>query len=55
MILLTILAIIIALLVILAIAILSIGGAFGFVIFGDLIVCIALIVWIMRKIWKRKH
>lgn len=55
MILLTILAIIIALLVILAIAILSIGGTVGFVIFGDLVVCIALIIWIMRKIWKRRH
>ena len=33
---------------------LSAGGAAFIVLFGDVIVCIALIVWIMRKIFKRR-
>lgn len=54
MILLTILAIILAILIVVAIAVLSLGGALATVIFGDLIVCIAIIALIMRFIVKRK-
>lgn len=55
MILFSILAIILAILTVIAITVLVIGGAAGFVIFGDLIVCIALIVLLMRFITKRKR
>lgn len=54
MILFSILAIILAILIVIAVAVLAIGGAAGIVIFGDLIVCIALIVLIMRFIIRRK-
>ena len=54
MILFSILAIILAILVVIAIAVLAVGGAAGIVIFGDLIVCIALIVFLMRIMIKRK-
>lgn len=33
---------------------LSAGGVAFIILFGDVIVCIALIVWIMRKIFKRR-
>ena len=32
----------------------SIVGAVGIVIFADVIVCIALIAWIMKKFFKRR-
>lgn len=55
MILFSILAIILAILTVIAVAVLAIGGAASIVIFGDLIVCIALIVILMRFIIKRKR
>lgn len=30
------------------------GGAVFIIVFGDVIVCIAIIAWIVRKIWKGK-
>jgi hypothetical protein len=55
MILFSVLAIILAILVVLSIAALALGGVVGFILFGDLIVCVALIVWLMRKLYNRNH
>ena len=50
MILFTILAIIAIILIVITISIAAIGGTLGIVFFGDIIVCIAIIVWICKKI-----
>lgn len=54
MILFTILFIMIAILAVVAIAVLSIGGSAFLVIFGDLVVCIAILVFIMKRLIGRK-
>lgn len=53
MITLLILAIIAVILVAIAVCVLVVGGVAGVVIFGDLIVCVAVIIFIMKKIKKR--
>ena len=54
MILFMILAFIIAILAVVSIAVLSIGGAIGTILFGDVIVCIFIIVLIVKKlVFKR--
>ena len=55
MILFTILFIMIAILAVVAIAVLSIGGSAFLVIFGDLVVCIAILVFIMKRLIGRKR
>lgn len=55
MILFTILAIIAVLLIVITIAIVSAIGAAGIVVFGDVIVCIALIVGVMYLLIRRKR
>lgn len=37
-----------------SIALLSVGGAAFIVIFGDLIVCALMIVWVMKRLLKKK-
>lgn len=54
MILFTILLLIALMLSVIAIAFLSIGGTIGFLLFGDIIVCIVFIVWLMKKRIKKK-
>lgn len=54
MILLTILAITLVLTIITAIVILGVGGGAFIVVFADLIVCALVIIWIMKRIIKRK-
>ena len=54
MIALTILTIILVFLVVVAIAALSIGGAFFTIIFADLIVCALVVVWLIRRIIRKK-
>lgn len=54
MILFTILLIMIAILAVVAIVVISVGGSAFVVIFGDLIVCIAIIVFIMKHLIGRK-
>lgn len=54
MILFTILVIILVVMAILAVAILSIGGSVFIVIFADVIVCILLIVFIIKRIFFKK-
>lgn len=55
MILFAILTIILLILAVVAIVAISIGGAAFIVIFGDLIVCIAIIVLIIRFLIKRRN
>jgi len=50
MILFTILAIIAVILIVITIFVAAIGGTLGIVLFGDIIVCIAIIVWILKRI-----
>lgn len=54
MILLMILLIILLILCVVALAFLSIGGAIGYILFGDMIVCIFILVWLIKKIRNRK-
>lgn len=54
MILLTILAIILFLVGMLAIGALALGGTIGFILFGDLIACVVVIVWLMKLIRRKK-
>lgn len=54
MILFTILALVALFLIIFTVVAVSIGGAVFVIIFGDIIVCIAIIVWIIKKILKKK-
>ena len=34
--------------------VLSVGGAVGIILFGDVIVCVLILVWIMKKILTKK-
>ena len=54
MVLLLLLTVVAIILAVVAFAFLSLGGAVGFILFGDIIVCIALIVFIMKKLIKKK-
>ena len=47
----------ITLLILVAVAILaiSVGGAAFIIVFGDVIVCVIFIVWIMKRIARRKR
>ena len=50
----TILAIMAVMLIISAVLILSVGGATFIIIFGDVIVCVAIIIGILKRLFKRK-
>lgn len=54
MILLSILIIMLVVLTIITVAALSALGVAGVIIFGDIIVCIGAIIWIIRRICKKK-
>lgn len=54
MILFTILLIILALLLVIGISLLSIGGTAFIVVFGDIIVCAFLVAWIIKILFFRK-
>lgn len=54
MILLTILAIVLALTLITAVIILGVGGGAFIIVFADLIVCALVIIWIIKHLIKRK-
>ena len=54
MILFILLSIIAAIMIVVTMAVISIGGAVGIILFSDVIVCIALIFWIMKKMIKKK-
>lgn len=55
MILLTILFIILAILIIFAVAVISVGGAVFTIVFADVIVCAIIIIWLIVKLIKRKR
>lgn len=54
MVLLIILLLIAVILTIVAVAVLSIGGAIGLILFSDIIVCVAVLVWIIKKCIRKK-
>nr|DAV24930.1 MAG TPA: ATPase [Bacteriophage sp.] len=54
MILFTILLLTFAILATISVIVLSAGGAAFIVVFGDVFVCMLLIVWIMKRLLKRK-
>ena len=54
MILLTILTLISIILAVVAIAFLSLGGAVGIILFGDIIVCVLALVFLIKKLCKKK-
>lgn len=54
MILFIILALILLILIMFLIAVVSIGGSIFIVVFGDVIVCIAIITWIIVHLRKKK-
>lgn len=54
MILFTLLMIIALLLTIFVVLSIGIGGATFIIIFGDIIVCIVLIIWLITKLFKKK-
>ena len=55
MILFMILCTMVVLLTLLSILVIGATGAVGIVLFGDVIVCIILIVWIIKKMIKRRR
>lgn len=54
MILFTVLLVMLLLLAAFAVILLSVGGTAFVIVFGDVIVCIALIVWLIRFLVKKK-
>nr|WP_296955031.1 hypothetical protein [uncultured Mediterraneibacter sp.] len=54
MILLLILVLMLALLIGVSIAVISVTGAIGVIIFGDVIVCIVLILWFIKRILRKR-
>lgn len=54
MILLTILILILLILTVITVLAISIGGSVFIVVFGDAIVCMLVIVWIIKKLIKRR-
>ena len=54
MILLIILLLIAVILTVVAVAVLSVGGAIGLILFSDIIVCVAVLVWIIKKCIRKK-
>lgn len=40
-------------LIVLTVVVVSVGGAIGIVIFGDVIVCIVFIGWVIKKLIKK--
>lgn len=54
MILFMILLLTLAILTVFTVVVVAATGAVGIVLFGDVIVCIILIVWIMKKIFRKR-
>lgn len=54
MILFLILLLMVGILTMLTIGVISVTGAVGIVLFGDVIVCILLIIWLIKRICKKK-
>jgi hypothetical protein len=41
-------------LAVITLAVLSVGGAVGIILFSDVIVCVFLLIWIIKKLFKKK-
>ena len=54
MVLLLILALTILILLVFTIAAVSVTGAVGIILFGDVIVCILVLIWLIKRIFKKK-
>ena len=54
MILFTILSIILVMLIVTAVVILGVGGGAFIIVFADLIVCVFVIIWIIKRLIKRR-
>lgn len=54
MVLFTILLIILLILVLVVAVAITVGGAAAIIVFGDVIVCIFIIGWIVKRLWKRR-
>ena len=50
----TLLLLIKLVLVIITAIVIAVGGSVGIILFGDVIVCIAILIWIMKKVLKKK-
>lgn len=50
----TILMIILAILMVVSVIVISVGGAAFIIVFGDIIVCVFILIWIIKKIFKKK-
>ena len=50
----TLLLLITLVLVVITAIVISVGGAVGIILFSDVIVCIVILVWLMKKIFKKK-
>ena len=49
------LTLIVLVLIVITVIVVSIGGALGIILFGDVIVCIAILIWIIKKLIFRKN
>lgn len=54
MVILTILLLTTLLLIAMTVVVVSVGGAIGIVVFGDVIVCILVLVWLIKKLIFKK-
>ena len=54
MILFTILSIVLVMLIVTAVVVLGVGGGAFIIVFADLIVCVFVIIWIIRRLIKRR-
>lgn len=54
MILFSILVLMTLLLMVVTVVALSVGGAAFIVIFGDVIICVFILMWIIKRLWKRR-
>ena len=54
MVLFVLLLLITLILCVVTLAVLSVGGAVGIILFGDVIVCVLILIWIMKKILTKK-
>ena len=54
MVLFIILSLILVVLVTITLAVISVGGAVGIILFSDVFVCIAILIFIMKKLIKRR-
>lgn len=54
MILFTILALTLIILLVITVVMVSVGGSFAIILFGDVIVCIFIIGWIIKKLYFKR-